>query len=110
MCRDVSINVMNGILDEIHNKGSEERIKGKCNYFLERCDYEELKLTEAEIRKDRLIEFIKFFNICNICEYDIFDSRHTFYGLLERNLEPAVWTKINEFISKGNILCDFQFD
>lgn len=109
MCRDVAITEINFILDDIHNGIELNVIEQKCERFKLKCDnYEELRITKNEVRVDRLKEYIRFFNISGICEYDIFTSKDVFYELLEENLEESEWKKINEFLLKGDILTYYK--
>lgn len=105
MCRDVGIFKLNQILDSIHAGENEEEIRDKCEEFKRVFDYEELGITEEEVRKDRLKEYIKFFNISYVCEYDIFDDKEMFYRLLKEGLDS--WKSIEDFLNKGNLLCDY---
>ena len=108
MCRDVGIFKLNQILDDIHAGKSEEEIRNKCEELKRLFDYEEFGITEEEVRKDRLKEYIKFFNISYVCEYDIFEDRKMFYRILKEGLSSDVWNSIEDFLSKGNLLCDYS--
>lgn len=108
MRRELAINLLNEILDDIHNKKPEEEIRKKCNSFIMKYNYEELAIQREEVRLDRLIEYIKFFNISYVCEYDLFPSREMFYDVLKEHLEPDKWEDIKNFLDRGNILCDYQ--
>lgn len=109
MIREAAINLLNEILDDIHNGGeSEEEIRKKCNSFIMRYNYEELAIKKEEVRLDRLLDYIRFFNISYVCEYDIFSSREMFYDVLKEHLEPEKWEDIKNFLDRGNILCDYQ--
>lgn len=107
MCRDVGIFKLNQILDSIHAGENEEEIRDKCEEFKRVFDYEEFGITEEEVRKDRLKEYIKFFNISYVCEYDIFDDKEMFYRLLKEGLPADIWKSIEDFLNKGNLLCDY---
>lgn len=108
MCREVAMFSLNEILDEIHNGVEPEEIKKKCNSFMAKCDYEELEIQKEEIRLDRLLDYIKFFNISYVCEYDIFPNPEMFYNILKENLQKEKWEDIKNFLDRGNILCDYQ--
>ena len=108
MCREVAIFKLNQILDFIHAGKSEEEIRNKCDEITRLFDCEEFEITEEEVRKDRLIEYIKFFNISYVCEYDIFDDKDMFYRILKEGLPTDIWEAIEDFLDKGNILCDYQ--
>ena len=107
MCRDATIYFLNKILDDIHNEMDTEQTKEKSEDFKRRFDYEELNLQEDEIRKDRLKEYIVFFNISYICEYDIFSDINIFYKLLEENFGKELWEDVERFLNAGNLLCDY---
>lgn len=109
ICRDVAITEISFILEDIYNNIKLERIKQRCERFKLICtNYEELALAKEEIQKDRLKEYIKFFNISGICEYDIFANIQIFYEALEENLEESEWKKIKEFLDSGNILAFYE--
>lgn len=109
MCRDVALVEINSILEDIHNGVELEKIKQNCETFKVKCNnYEELCITKKEIRVDRLKEYIKFFNLSGICEYDIFVSPNVFYKLLKKYLEKSEWKKIKAFLKRGDILTFYE--
>lgn len=110
MCRDVEILVLNQILDKIHNEATFDEIYECCENFKRMFDdFDELNLEVEEIRIDRLKDYIKFFNISKICEYDLFQNPQTFYKVLEEYLDSNQWKDIKIFLSNGNILCYYKF-
>lgn len=109
MCKDIAIVEINSILEDIHNGVELEKIKQHCERFKRVCDnYEDLAIMKEEIQIGRLREYIRFFNISGICEYDIFAKAEIFYELLKENLEESEWQKIKEFLSNGNILTYYE--
>ena len=108
MCRDAAIFLLNEILDDIHNGVEPEKIREKSNLFIIKYDYEQLGIRKEEIRLDRLLDYIKFFNISYVCEYDIFPNPEMFYNILKENLQKEKWEDIKNFLDRGNILCDYQ--
>ena len=107
MCRDIAIDIINDILEDIYNGISIDRIRTKCEEFKRKCDYEDLQIEEEEIRKERVNEYIKFFSISGICEYDIFKDRNTFYRILKENLEVEKAADLERFMEAGGFLSDY---
>ncbi len=108
MCREVALKLLNDFLDEIYRNGYvTPELKEKIKDFMLKCDYESLGITKEEIRKDRLKEYVIFFNVSYICEYDIFARKEDFYEALKDLKE---WPEIKNFLDRGNILCDFHFE
>lgn len=108
MCRDIAIDIINGILEDIYDNADTHLIREKCEEFKKTYFYEDLKIDESEIRKDRLKEYIRFFNISGICEYDIFESEKIFYKILEENLEEEEKSDIKRFLDAGGILQEYK--
>ena len=108
MCREVALKFLSDFLDEIHENNGfcSTWTKENIEEFKRIYDYEELKITASEIRRDRLKEYIIFFNVSYICEYDIFARKEDFYEALK---ELKEWSEIKNFLDRGNILCDFHF-
>ena len=107
MCREVAMLLLNEILDDIHRGVELKKIKEKSDSFITKYDYERLYIRKEEIRLDRLIDYIKFFNISYVCEYDVFCNPEMFYDILKENLEKERWKDIKDFLDRGNILCDY---
>lgn len=106
MRRDIAIDCLHTVLDDIHNNVAIQTIKQKCQELKEKVDWYDLQIEKPEIYKERLAEYIKFFNIIGISENEIFERTEDFYELLKENLKEE-WPRIEERISSGKNLIGY---
>lgn len=101
MRRSIAIDCLHVILDDIHNNVAIQTIMQKYHQIEEKADWCDMQIERSEIYKERLVEYIKFFNITGISENDIFERKEDFYELLEENLKEK-WPSIRQYLLSGN--------